>query len=468
MSALDDRGVSSQQHFLLWAIIVSTDVLSILCASYFTNFAYHTVVLQSGHDLGLGLAYGFGVASVFVVVAMRASEYNLANIASPSFKRLAWHWMVSLSLFLAAVFVLKVGGIFSRGAFLIFAVAGAAALIVNRNFVAIALNTGLVRSLLQPQRCALVGDAGEVSRAQLQLEKSSSNISITECIEIGEGSDSKTLANVINRLMSLSREHAIDTILIALPWSRSAEIKTALATLRQQALPVILLPDAQVSQFISQPSISFSDLPAFVIKRQALSSAEQMNKRILDVVLAAFALVVLSPIFALAALLIKVDSPGPVFFRQRRSGFNNRDFQILKFRTMHVMEDRGQIRQASRKDERITRVGAFLRRSSIDELPQLINVLRGEMSLVGPRPHAVSHNAEWAELVDDYALRHHIKPGITGLAQVNGYRGLCDTCEHVKMRVHYDLEYINHWSIWLDLQIIAKTMCVFFFQRTAF
>ena len=115
-----------------------------------------------------------------------------------------------------------------------------------------------------------------------------------------------------------------------------------------------------------------------------------------------------------------------------------------------------------------TRVGKFLRRSSIDEIPQLLNVLRGEMSLVGPRPHAVSHNAAWAELVEDYALRHHIKPGITGLAQVNGYRGLCDTCEHIKMRVHYDLEYINRWSIWLDLQIIAKTMCVFFFQRSAF
>ena len=467
MSALDDRE-AVQHHAVLGFVIVIADVLSIFCASCLTNFAYHTLILQSEHDFSRGLGYGLGVAGVFVLVAMSASEYSLTNIATPSSKRLAWHWTVSLSLFLAAVFILKVGDIFSRGVFLIFVVTGATALIVNRILIARALNTGLVRGLLQPQRCALLGETAEIDRARLQLAKSSSDIAITECLELSAGSDLRALSDVMNRVLSLSREHSIDSIVIALPWSRGAEIKAALALLRQQALPVILLADVQASQFISQPSISFSDLPAYVIKRQALSPAEQTNKRILDVIVATIALAVLSPIFALAAVLIKLDSEGPVFFRQRRSGFNNRDFQILKFRTMHIMEDQGQIRQASRKDARVTRVGAFLRRSSIDEIPQLINVIRGEMSLVGPRPHAVSHNAAWAELVEDYALRHHIKPGITGLAQVNGYRGLCDTCAEIKMRVHYDLEYINRWSIWLDLQIIVKTMCVFFFQRAAF
>jgi Undecaprenyl-phosphate glucose phosphotransferase len=467
MSVLDDRG-TSQHQLMLGCVIVIADVLSIFCAGYLTNFAYHAFVLHVMHDLGRGLGYGFGVAAVFVLVAMNASEYTLARIATPSIKRLVWYWMVSLSLFLAAVFVLKIGDIFSRGAFLIFAITGAATLTVNRSLIALALDSGLVRGLLQPQRCALVGEASEIDRARQQLEKSSTDIAITECIEIKDGCDSRTLSNAMTRVMSLSRERSIDSIAIALPWSRSAEIKAALAQLRQQALPVILLPDVQASQFISQPLISFSEIPAYVIKREALSPTEQLNKRVLDVVVASAALVILSPIFALATLLIKLDSSGPVFFRQRRGGFNNRDFQILKFRTMHTLEDGENVRQAHRNDARITRVGAFLRRSSIDELPQLINVLRGEMSIVGPRPHAVSHNAAWAELVEDYALRHHIKPGITGLAQVNGFRGRCDTCELIKMRVHYDLEYINRWSIWLDLQIVAKTMCVFFFQRTAF
>jgi Undecaprenyl-phosphate glucose phosphotransferase len=455
---------------MLGMLIVVADVLSIFCAGHLTNFAYHAFVLNMANEFSRTFGYGLGVAGVFVLVALNASEYTLARIAAPSSKRLTWYWMVSLSLFLAAVFVLKVGDIYSRGAFLIFAVTGAATLIVNRKLIALTLNTGLVRGLLQPQRCALLGEATEIERARLQLEKSSSDIAITECIEISDddGSNSRTLYSATSRVISLSREHAIDTIVIALPWSRSAEIKEALAQLRQQALPVILMPDAQASQFISQPSISFSELPAYVIKREALSPTEQMSKRILDIVIASIALVVLSPIFALVAITVRLDSTGPVFFRQRRSGFNNRDFQILKFRTMHTMEDGKNIHQASRHDPRVTRVGAFLRRSSIDELPQLINVLRGEMSIVGPRPHAVSHNTSWAELVEDYALRHHIKPGITGLAQVNGFRGRCDTCELIKMRVHYDLEYINRWSIWLDLRIIAKTMCVFFFQRTAF
>ena len=352
MSALDDRG-ASQQHVLLGYFIAIADVLSILCASYLTHFAYHAFVLQQAHDPVRGLGYGLGVASVFVVVATSASEYSLTSIATPSIKRLAWHWMVSLSLFLSAVFVLKVGDIFSRGAFLIFAVTGAATLIVNRNLISLALTTGLVRGLLQPQRCALVGESAEINRARLQLEKSSSDIAITECLELGVGSGTRTFTDVMNRVMALSRDHLIDSIVVALPWSRSAEIKEILALLRQQALPVILLPDIQVSQFISQPSVSFSDVPAYVIKRQALSPSEQTNKRILDVVVATVALAILSPIFALTALMIKLDSSGPVFFRQRRSGFNNRDFQILKFRTMHTLEDGEQIRQASRKDGRV-------------------------------------------------------------------------------------------------------------------
>lgn len=416
MSALEDWGTSQHHIMLGWVV------------GQIANFAYHAFALNITHEFG----------------------------------------MVPLSLFLATVFVLKVRDIFSRGTFLIFAVAGAAALIVNRKLIALILNIDFVRGLLQPRRCVLLGEATEIARARLELEKPLSDVAITECIEIGEEADARMFSGAINRVLSLSHEHSIDSVVIAMPWSRNAQIKTALAQLRQQALPVILLPDAQATQFVSQPSISISDLPAYVIKREALSSAERTNKRILDIVVASTALLVLSPIFALAALLVKLDTPGPVLFHQHRNGFNKRNFQILKFRTMHTMEDGENINQASRHDPRVTRVGAFLRRSSIDELPQLINVLRGEMSIVGPRPHALSHNAAWAEMVEDYALRHHIKPGITGLAQVNGFRGRCDTCESIKVRVHYDLEYINHWSIWLDLEIIVRTMFVFFFQRTAF
>jgi undecaprenyl-phosphate galactose phosphotransferase/putative colanic acid biosynthesis UDP-glucose lipid carrier transferase len=160
----------------------------------------------------------------------------------------------------------------------------------------------------------------------------------------------------------------------------------------------------------------------------------------------------------ITALVIKLDSKGPVFFTQTRNGFNGRSFRIFKFRTMHVLEDGPVIRQATPNDPRVTRLGRWLRRNSIDELPQLLNVLQGKMSLVGPRPHAVAHNNEYGDIVANYAFRHHVKPGITGWAQVRGYRGETPTVELMAQRVELDLWYINNWSIWLDIWILTQTL----------
>ena len=168
-------------------------------------------------------------------------------------------------------------------------------------------------------------------------------------------------------------------------------------------------------------------------------------------------LLLLSPLMLLTALLIKLDSHGPVLFFQTRNGFNGRAFRIVKFRSMHVLEDGNAIRQATRTDPRVTRLG---RRTNIDELPQLFNVLNGDMSLVGPRPHAVAHNNEYDKLIANYALRNHVKPGITGWAQVNGYRGETPTTDLMEQRVAYDLRYINNWSMWLDVRILFRTLIV--------
>jgi undecaprenyl-phosphate galactose phosphotransferase/putative colanic acid biosynthesis UDP-glucose lipid carrier transferase len=170
----------------------------------------------------------------------------------------------------------------------------------------------------------------------------------------------------------------------------------------------------------------------------------------------------------LAALLIKFDSRGPVLFRQKRNGFNGRVFAIYKFRSMRVLEDGERIQQATRDDPRVTRIGRWLRRTSVDELPQLFNVLWGDMSLVGPRPHAVAHNNDYQSVVSNYAFRHHVKPGITGWAQVNGLRGETQTVEIMAKRVEYDLWYINHWSLWLDLRILVKTLFLAYRQPTAY
>ena len=188
--------------------------------------------------------------------------------------------------------------------------------------------------------------------------------------------------------------------------------------------------------------------------------------------IAALVLALISPMLLFVALLIRLDSKGPIFFRQRRVGFNGSIFEILKFRTMYVDQtDHDAVRQTGRGDARVTRVGRVLRRTSLDELPQFINVLQGSMSIVGPRPHALQTRAEGKsldELVEHYAARHRVKPGITGLAQVNGLRGELDSAEKLRRRVDYDIEYIDRWTIWLDIEILLKTVPLVFYDKSAY
>jgi exopolysaccharide biosynthesis polyprenyl glycosylphosphotransferase len=199
-------------------------------------------------------------------------------------------------------------------------------------------------------------------------------------------------------------------------------------------------------------------MPSLRLVRSPLRALDVGMKRLMDVVGASLGLVLLSPLFAAVALAIKLDSRGPVLFAQKRYGFNQQPFRIRKFRSMTVAEDGRAVRQAQVGDSRITRVGAFLRRWSLDELPQLYNVLRGDMSLVGPRPHALTHDQQFERIVSLYARRHNVKPGITGWAQVNGRRGEVSTSEDIRERVELDLYYIDHWSLTFDLKIIALTL----------
>jgi len=194
------------------------------------------------------------------------------------------------------------------------------------------------------------------------------------------------------------------------------------------------------------------------LTRAPLSWLERAQKRAFDVTLAAGALIALAPAFAVVALAILLESGQPVFFLQRRYGFNQEEFRIIKFRTMTTLDDGDVVRQVTRNDRRVTRVGRFLRKWNIDELPQLINVLKGDMSLVGPRPHALSHNREYERKIALYARRHNVLPGITGWAQVKGFRGETDTDEKMRARVEHDLYYIDNWSVWFDLKILLRTV----------
>lgn len=191
-------------------------------------------------------------------------------------------------------------------------------------------------------------------------------------------------------------------------------------------------------------------------------------KRIEDLVLGSLILLLISPVMALVALGVRLSSPGPVLFKQDRYGLGGKRIQVWKFRSMRVMENDAVVTQATRDDPRVTPFGAFLRRTSLDELPQFFNVIQGSMSIVGPRPHAVAHNEQYRSLVDRYMLRHKVKPGITGLAQINGFRGETDTLDKMEMRVKFDLKYIQYWSLWLDLKIIFLTVFKGFVGASAY
>jgi len=256
--------------------------------------------------------------------------------------------------------------------------------------------------------------------------------------------------------------------LLAVPWTDAERIEFLREHIKALPVSVRLLPDMRIRSLTDYSSSARQNIMSVEILAAPLSSMEQGVKRAVDVVLASAALVFFMPVMLLTAIAIKLDGPGPIIFRQSRKGFNGKQFIMFKFRTMTVQENGAEIIQAKRNDPRVTKIGKLLRAASIDELPQLINVLSGEMSLIGPRPHALAHDNEFEKLLGDYAFRHHVKPGMTGWAQCNGARGATPTLDHVKERVKLDLWYINNWSLWLDFQIMIKTFFEVLRKRNAF
>jgi Undecaprenyl-phosphate glucose phosphotransferase len=273
-------------------------------------------------------------------------------------------------------------------------------------------------------------------------------------------------------LVELSRQLEIDRIVVALPHSAEKRLLEILRKLHKMPVEISLAPDMVGFNLPAKDHEAFGGLPLLDVYGRPLTFGQVLVKGAFDRLAAALGILLLSPLLLIVALVIRLDSKGPVLFRQNRFGFGDRVIGVYKFRTMTAESaDTNGEKQTEIDDPRITRVGGLLRRLSIDELPQLLNVLRGELSLVGPRPHAVSMRVKQRrneDIVPDYALRHHVRPGITGWAQVNGYHGPVETERHLHERVAYDLDYINHWSLWFDIRILLRTLVIAFGQRHAY
>jgi putative colanic acid biosynthesis UDP-glucose lipid carrier transferase len=265
-----------------------------------------------------------------------------------------------------------------------------------------------------------------------------------------------------------ARTHGVTSIYIALPLSNVPRIGEMVRELRDTTASIYFVPDVFAFDLVQGRLVEINGMPAISVCDTPFHGMDAVMKRVTDVVLASIALLVLAPLMVLIALAVKLTSAGPALFRQRRYGLHGEEIMIYKFRSMRVCEDGAVVNQATRQDPRITPLGRILRSTSLDELPQLLNVLEGKMSVVGPRPHAVAHNEVYRKLINGYMIRHKVRPGITGLAQVNGLRGETETVEKMRERVRFDLEYLSHWSPWLDVKIIFKTLWVIARDQNAY
>lgn len=288
--------------------------------------------------------------------------------------------------------------------------------------------------------------------------------------------NSEVLTNVVDinycgnldELIVDARNGKIDRIYIAMNMQEEAKIKKIVQQLTDTTCSVLLIPDIFTFNILQARTEEINGVPVVPLFDTPLSGINMIFKRLEDIIVSSIILVLISPVLLVISIAVKFSSPGPVLFRQIRYGMDGKPIRVWKFRSMRVMENDNIVVQAKKNDVRVTKVGKFLRSTSLDELPQFFNVWCGQMSVVGPRPHAVAHNEQYRALIQGYMLRHKVKPGITGLAQINGWRGETDTLEKMEKRIEYDLLYIRSWSIWLDLKIIFLTVFKGFINKAAY
>ena len=443
-----------------------SDVCAIVVASMATGSAYHW--LAYGRVGSVAEFFGVGA----ILAALTAALMKLKNLYTPDSLLsvrsqvspiiLVWS---SVVLFLLGVsFTLKISEGLSRGSMLSLAITApllilGQRLLVKRTMLAILQNGWLKRSKI-------------VLITREPKDTAASDETLRAYDVVGTyvlPSDSEGIRRVLANLVGAARgANILSEVHLAMDWNRLSDMKKVLAELRVLPVPVRLIADATAREILQHPQRSLGGVVSFELQRPPLTAGERAAKRAFDVAAATAGLLAIAPLLLAISFAVWIESPGPVLFRQTRGGFNGRAFQILKFRTMRVMEDGPTIIQATSNDHRLTRIGRWLRRSSVDELPQLINVLRGDMSLVGPRPHALAHDVQYSRLISNYPYRHHVRPGITGWAQVNGFRGETPTVDKMRQRVELDLWYATNWSFWLDLRILFWTVLEICRTRNAF
>jgi putative colanic acid biosynthesis UDP-glucose lipid carrier transferase len=441
-------------------LAVVADVATITLASVLSGFLYHLYGTGTADEFGKSVGAAILVSALFISVMKIRGMYRPTEllILRNQIRGVCLAWISVFLLLAGTVFALKIGSELSRGTSLLFAAFGLAALVVHRSVTRELLTKGLAGRRFSGRNVVLITDHSQLGDTSLAQTLNSLGFCIERHFILPPAeAAAEHRQRVTARVIEHVRDSDVEEIIVGADLNRWSELRALVAELRVVPFPVSFVPIGAASELFRRQSRELGGSVSVELHRGPLTAVERAAKRCIDVLFAGIGLITLLPLLATVALAIKLDSPGPVLFRQKRCGFSGRSFGIYKFRTMRVMEDGPSVVQASAADSRVTRIGKWLRRTSIDELPQLFNVLDGSMSLVGPRPHAVAHDSEFDKTVWNYAFRQRVKPGLTGWAQVHGCRGPTPTAALIERRVEYDLWYIDNWSLRLDLAILLQT-----------
>jgi putative colanic acid biosysnthesis UDP-glucose lipid carrier transferase len=452
-------------------LAIVADLATIVLASLFSGLSYQLQVSGTPGDVGKSLGSAILVSALFISLMKLRGMYRPTEllVLRNQIREVCLAWIAVFLMLAGTVFALKIGNEISRGTSMLFAMVGLIALIVHRSVLRNLLAKGLAGRRFSGRNIVLISDHSQIGDASLTQTLTGLGFCVKGNFFLPPPiANSRNWERVGARVSEYIRGSDVEEIVVGADPNRWSELRTLVAELRVLPFPVSFIPLGTASEIFRRPSRELGNAICVELQRGPLTSFEHAAKRCIDVLFAGVTLTALLPLLAIVAVAIKLDSPGPILFRQQRCGFNGRCFPIRKFRTMSVLEDGPSIIQAQFADKRVTRLGTWLRRTSIDELPQLLNVLDGSMSLVGPRPHAVAHDNQFDKIVRNYAFRHRVKPGLTGWAQVNGCRGPTPTAASIERRVEYDLWYIDNWSLRLDVAILLRTPFEILHGRNAY
>lgn len=438
-------------------VAVTADITAIMLSALTVSLVYQHLVYADGAGTGLVAGLGALLATVFVIINVARDDYTVADYLTigGQARRTLFVWNMSFLAMLTAIFVARVSDDVSRGCLILVYFAGFGVLVLVRASLVAEVRKLAASGAISSLRIVVVGAEADVRAFTERHQPWTAGVDVAAAAVLR---GHETLQEDLALAAAAARVLRPDDIYILVPWTDGATIDAAIDAFSKVPAAIHLGAQPVLDRFTQARVSRLGGIASLHLVRAPLTLLERLAKRILDLVIGTTMLVMLAPLLVLVAIAIKLDSAGPVFFVQRRYGFNQETFHILKFRSMTVREDDRHLSQARRGDPRITRIGRYLRRYNIDELPQLLNVVRGEMSLVGPRPHALAHNQEFERTVADYARRHNVKPGITGWAQIHGLRGEISSPETIHLRVEHDLYYIDNWTFGLDLRILAATL----------